>query len=96
MIVTPEVPAHYTLADVAMTVAFRHRFTVEELRGTRRFKPLSWARHEAVYLMRSIRREDGKPKYTLNQIGRFMSGRNHKTLINSINKYRSKHGLPYV
>ncbi len=61
-------------------VAETYGFTVEELIGPKRVRPLVTARHVAMYLVRSL------TEYSYPMMGRVFGGRDHTTCINACNK----------
>lgn len=68
---TPSAPS---MAAIALEVAERYDLTVDDLRGRDRDRYLSRARQEAMWHMV----QNGK---SLTQIGRFLGGRDHTTII---------------
>lgn len=76
-----------TIRQIVEDVAERHGFLTTELLGPRRFKSLSRARFEAMWLVRQERWPDGRHVYSLTQIGDFFGGRDHTTALNAIRRW---------
>ena len=71
-LITPEMILEHTAAAYA--------FTVEEIIGPKRARPLVTARHVAMYLVRTL------TDYSYPAIGRVFGGRDHTTCINAVEK----------
>jgi chromosomal replication initiator protein len=61
-------------------------FSVDELVGPKRVRPLVTARHVAMYLVRSL------TDYSYPMIGRIFGGRDHTTCINACSKIEGQMG----
>lgn len=68
-------PREQNLADI-QTIAQEHKFTVDDILGKRRFKPLVKVRRKCVVMLR----EKG---YSTTEIGRIMN-RDHSTIVTSL------------
>lgn len=79
-----------TMRAVLESVAERHGLTVDDLRGPRRNKAVAHPRQEAMWRIRQIRGDDGKPKYSLPQIGIYLGERDHSTIIHGIRRYEAR------
>lgn len=73
-----------TAAFIVQDVAERHGLTVEDLTGPARYRHIAWPRQEAMWLMRQH-----TPMSTTN-IGRRLGGRDHKTVVEGINRYKAR------
>jgi hypothetical protein len=67
-------------ALISAVVQFRGIPRGEILNGMSRSNPVVWARHEATHLLRSL------THMSYGAIGKFMAGRDPKTVINSLNQ----------
>lgn len=65
-------------------VAERYGFTLEDMRGMSRTRPVSWTRHEAAWTIRT------KYGLSLPQTARYLGNRDHTTILNSIWKHEAK------
>ena len=67
-------------------VAEMFDFSVEDIVGPKRVRPLVTARHVAMYLVRSL------TEYSYPMMGRVFGGRDHTTCINACNKIEGQMG----
>lgn len=72
--------------DIVREVCAAHGFTLSEILGGRRSRPLCRARHEAFY------RLSRETTMSLPQIGYRMGGKDHTTVINGIKKHKARMG----
>ena len=64
-------------------IAKAHCFTLEDILGPRKFKPLVAVRRKCIVVLR----EKG---YSTTEIGRIMGGRDHSTIVHALKMSRSK------
>lgn len=78
-----------TMRAIIEDVARRSELTVAELRGPGRARRYSWPRFEAMYLMREA-------DHSLAQIGKFLGGRDHTTVLHGCRRYEAwlTEGIP--
>ena len=81
-----------SMMHVLIEVCFRHQMSPEDARGKSRKTEAVIARHEAMYLMRQMTWEDGTPRYSLPQIGKFF-GVDHSTVMNGIRRHKERNNL---
>jgi len=74
-------PREKNLADIE-AIALKHCFTVEDILGKRRFKPLVKVRRKCIAMLR----EKG---HSTTEIGRIMR-RDHTTIVTSLQKIRAE------
>ncbi len=79
-IVSAGEPRLITPDMILAATAATYGFSVEELVGPRRARPLVTARHVAMYLVRTL------TDYSYPAIGRVFGGRDHTTCINAVEK----------
>ena len=72
----------YQIKQIQKAVCAYFHLSVGDIKSPSRAKPVVLARNMAIYLMR----EDGE--MTLSDIGAFLGGRSHSTLINSLKNIR--------
>lgn len=72
------------MADVLAEVAASHRISVRELLGRGRHKHVAWPRQEAMWRIRQTGR------YSLPQIGAFLGGRDHTTILKGIRAHERR------
>ena len=70
---------------ILSVVADFYGLTVEEVRGSKRLRPLVHARHVAMYLIR-----DMLNNYSYPMIARIFDGRNHTTVISGVEKIKEQ------
>lgn len=76
-------PRQKNLADIEV-IAKENRFTLEDILGKSKFRPLVMVRRKCVVMLR----EKG---YSTTEIGRIMH-RDHSTIVHSLQKSAVKHG----
>jgi chromosomal replication initiator protein len=74
-------PKEKNLAAIE-AIAQEHKFTVDDILGTSKFKPLVKVRRKCVVMLR----EKG---YSTTEIGRIMN-RDHSTIVHSLQKSRAE------
>lgn len=77
-------------ADIKAMVGRRRGVSVEEIDGQGCTRPVVEARHEAMYLMRAQKNEDGGTRWSLPEIGRSFGGRDHTTAWHGIGRHEAK------
>ena len=70
---------------ILLVVADFYGLSVEEVRGSKRLRPLVHARHVAMYLIR-----DMLNNYSYPMIARIFDGRNHTTVISGVEKIKER------
>ena len=72
------------MAGILAEVACKHRVSVKELLGRGRRPYVAWPRQEAMWRIRQTGR------YSLPQIGAFLGGRNHTTVIRGVRAHERR------
>lgn len=80
------------IVQIIAEVAARHDLRPEEITGPERWKRNCRARYEAMWLARQAVGRDGKPLYSLPQIGRFFN-RDHTTVLNALRRHEEQSGI---
>lgn len=75
---------------IARRVADKWGIAPDELRGAVRSRRVAWPRHEAMYEMYAT------GLFSLPQIGRFLGGRDHTTVLHGCRKHAERNGLPQI
>lgn len=70
---------------ILKSVADFYGLTVDEVRGSKRLRPLVHARHVAMYLFRDLLNN-----YSYPMIARIFDGRNHTTVISAVEKVKEQ------
>ena len=70
---------------ILLVVADFYGLTVEDVRGSKRLRPLVHARHIAMYLIRDLLNN-----YSYPMIARIFDGRNHTTVISGVEKVKEQ------
>lgn len=68
-------------------VASYFALTPQDILGRRRFNYIVTARFVAIRLLRDLKFEDGRPRFSYPQIGRLVGGRDHATILHAIRSY---------
>ena len=76
---------------IVRDVAERHGLLPYDLTGPAQWKRECRARFEAMWLARQIIGRDGKPLYSLPQIGRHFN-RDHTSVLNALRRYEERSG----
>lgn len=77
-------------ADIKAMVGRRRGVSVEEIDGQGATRPVVEARHEAMYLMRAQKNEDGSTRWSFPEIGRCFGGRDHSTAWQAIGRHAER------
>ena len=77
-------PPRITWKQIALQVAAKHKVSLIDIRSPRRDRPTVRARHEAFWRMKQ------ETRLSLPQIGRFMGGRDHTTVLHGIRKHEER------
>lgn len=75
---------------IAQRVAAKWGVTLDELRGEIRARRVAWPRHEAMYEMYAT------GLFSLPQIGRFLGGRDHTTVLHGCRRHAERNNLPQI
>lgn len=70
-----------TMREIAEFVAGKHNLTVADLKGPSRERKFAHPRQEAMWLMCQATNTDGSKRFSRPQIGRFLGGRDHTTVM---------------
>lgn len=79
-----------TIGSVAIQVGGYYRISIDELRGPARTKEIVEARQAAFYSCREVRLENGLPRWSLPQIGRWFGGRDHTTVLHGVRQHKKR------
>jgi chromosomal replication initiation ATPase DnaA len=72
-----------SMARIAARIAEFYGISVADLRGPRRDRNLAWPRQDAMAAMRDA-------GFTLGQIGRYLDGRDHTTILTGIRASKAR------
>jgi chromosomal replication initiation ATPase DnaA len=88
-------PLHraHTVRTVVDMVAERRRVKASDILGRSRSRPHVFARQEVMYVVRSIRWEDGTARYSYPDIGRRLGGYDHTTVLHGVAAHAKRYGL---
>jgi chromosomal replication initiation ATPase DnaA len=79
-----------TMAAITAIVAARHGLTVEELREPGRSRYVAYPRQEAMWMMRQVKTANGEHRFSLPQIGRYLGGRDHTTVLHGVKAHEAR------
>lgn len=82
-----------TKKTILAAVAKKYRLRADDLTGSAQRHAVAHPRQEAMYLMRRMRRSDGTYRYSLPEIGRFLGGRDHTTVLFGVRAHCKRNGL---
>lgn len=78
------------MAVIALRVAAKWGLTLEVLKGQSRRRSVAWARQEAMYEMYAT------GLFSSPQIGRFLGGRDHTTVLHGCRRHAARNNLPQI
>lgn len=84
-----------TMKEIAAEVCHEHGIRLSDLLGQSRERRFAWPRQEAMWRMSAQAMTNGSPRYSLPQIGAFMGGRDHSTVVHGIKAHAERNGLAY-
>ncbi len=84
-IISPDAPKKITIELIAKTVAEHFNITVEDLTSNTKVSYITKPRHIVMYLCNELIKKD----ITQEDIGSFLGGRNHSTVIHGIKNIRN-------
>lgn len=73
-----------TMREILDLISDTYGFSIEELKGPRRTKGVVTARQHAMWLMAQ------QPHLSLPQIGRFLGGRDHTTVLWGVRRHQER------
>lgn len=83
-------PVPMTMRAIAEDVCARRNITLAELISHTRTKRVAGPRHEFMWLCRQVRRLNGHHRFSFPQIGRFLGGRDHSTVVHGARRYAER------
>lgn len=84
-------PAKPKLIDiVARRIAIEHDVTVSEMCGQSRLRRFVWARQHLMWALHQERDANGRRRFSTPQIGAFLGGRDHSTVVYGMAKYEER------
>ena len=84
------VPQSQMMRAIAAAVAQAYGITVADLRGQCRARHFAWPRQETMWRMRQVLNEEGRHRYSLPQIGAFLGGRDHSTVLHGVRAFEKR------
>ena len=78
--------------EIAREVAQRHGVSMADILGERRFRPIVHARQEVAWRLARLRHPDGSCRFSLPQIGAWLGGRHHTTILHAIRAHEKRMG----
>jgi len=76
--------------EIAREVGARYGVSVEDIEGKRRFRMLVHARQEVAWRLYSARHPSGVRRFSMPQIGAWLGGRNHTTILHAIRAHEQR------
>ena len=80
--------------EIAREVARRHGVPTSEIFGDRRFRPIVHARQEVAWRLARLRHPDGSRRFSLPQIGQWLGGKDHTTILHAIRAHEKRMERP--
>lgn len=93
-ILAPDYRAH-TIRAIVDLIAERRGLKPSEILSRSRRRAVVYARQEVMYVARSIRRDDGTPRYSFPDIGRRLGGFDHTTVLHGVAGHCKRHNLAH-
>lgn len=85
-----EQAACMSMRHLLRVTAFEHGLSVEDIAGGRRWFHLTAARHDFFWRCRQVKRADGTFRYSLPQIGEFLGGMDHTSVLNGVRRHAKR------
>jgi chromosomal replication initiator protein len=79
-----------TAQQIIRRVASKHRVGIEEMLGPTRRRPMAYARQEAMWRLRRLRRQDGAQRFSYPQIAHLLGREDHTTVIYGVKAYEQR------
>ena len=73
-------------------VSTRHGVSPDDIIGPQRFRDIAHARQEVAWQVRQAHDAFGNPRFSLPQIGTWLGGRDHTTIIHAIRAHEKRMG----
>lgn len=83
-------PMPERVAEIAARRAAAHGCTLADLMGSRGSDAAQLARQAAYHAVRSLVREDGRPRFSYALIGAFFGGRDHTTVLHGVKVHQAR------
>lgn len=87
-------PLTRSMEMIATTVAYMNGLKLADLIGPDRRRCIAHPRQEAMYALYEERLTDGRRRWSLPQIGEFLGGRDHTSVLHGIRALARRRGLP--
>ena len=81
------------LRQIAREVGARYGVSVEDITGESRLRPIVHARQEVAWRLYSARHPSGARRFSMPQIGAWLGGRDHTTILHAIRSYEKRTGV---
>ncbi|MCA3736041.1 MAG: hypothetical protein INE97_11990 [Phenylobacterium sp.] len=78
--------------EIAREVGWRYGVPASEIFGPRRFRSFVLARQEVAYRLYNSRHQSGPRRFSLTQIGTWLGGRDHTTILHAIRAHERRMG----
>lgn len=75
------IEAARTMAEVTEVIAVKHGLSLEDLIGRSSRHSIAWPRQEAMFELSQRRLSSGRRRWSTPQIGQFLGGRDHSTVV---------------
>lgn len=75
--------------EIVADVAELHGFTFDDMVSPRRFREITLARQEAIWVCRQVRRADGSQRYSLPFLGHLLN-RDHTSILNAERRHAER------
>lgn len=85
-----EIPSAPTMRAILRHVAARHDVTEADIVGESRARLYVLPRQECMWLMWQVRWPDGRRRYSMPQIAKFLGDRDHTTVLHGIRRHQAR------
>lgn len=81
------------LRQIAREVGQRHGVSPTDILDGSRLRPVVRARQEVIWRLYSARHPDGTRRFSMPQIGAWLGGRDHTTILHAIRAHEQRVGV---
>ncbi len=89
ILTAPPPPSVVNLTTILQEVSRMTGVLPREIKGREKAARITWARHRFCWVASNTLRADGTPRYSLSQIGNFLGGRHHTTILHGKHKWQA-------
>lgn len=82
--------APITMRSILAEVCAERGVTEADVLSQSRKRRIAHPRHEVMWRCKQVKRQDGRDRYSLPQIGAFLGGRDHTTALHGVRAHKAR------